>query len=109
MKTTCLLTILAFAVALTGPAQIARATSNAGIQASAPAMADGEVRKVDKEQGKVTLQHGPIVNLDMPAMTMVFKVADARMLDTVKEGDQVRFAADNVNRTITVITLQVTK
>jgi len=72
-------------------------------------MADGEVRKVDKEQGKVTLRHGPIANLDMPAMTMVFKVADASMLDTVKEGDKVRFAADKVNGTITVTTLQVTK
>jgi Cu/Ag efflux protein CusF len=31
-------------------------------------MTDGEVRKVDKDQGKVTLKHGPIVSLDMPGM-----------------------------------------
>ena len=48
--------------------------------AAAAPTADGEVRKVDKEQGKVTLKHGPIANLDMPGMTMVFKVADPKLL-----------------------------
>jgi len=72
-----------------------------GSQAQTP-MSDGEVRKVDKEQGKVTLRHGPIQNLEMPGMTMVFKVADPKMLDKVKEGDKVRFTADRVGGAITV-------
>ncbi|HYD75688.1 copper-binding protein [Ramlibacter sp.] len=55
---------------------------------------DGEVRKVDKEAGKVTLKHGPIRNLDMPPMTMVFKATDPKLLDAVKVGDKVRFVAD---------------
>lgn len=63
---------------------------------SAVAMAEGEVRKVDKEAKKITLKHGPILNLDMPAMTMVFQVADPAMLDHLKAGDKVRFSADKV-------------
>jgi Cu/Ag efflux protein CusF len=76
---------------------------------AAAAMTDGEVRNVDKEQGKVTLRHGPIANLDMPGMTMVFKVADAKMLDTIKQGDKVRFAADKVNGAITVTAIEPAK
>lgn len=56
-------------------------------------MSEGEVRKVDKEAGKVTLKHGPIRNLDMPPMTMVFKATDPKLLDKVKVGDKVRFVA----------------
>jgi Cu(I)/Ag(I) efflux system periplasmic protein CusF len=54
-------------------------------------MSDGEVRKVDKSAGKITLKHGEIKNLDMPGMTMVFQVKDPAMLDKVKEGDKVKF------------------
>ena len=70
---------------------------------------DGEVRKVDKEQGKVTLKHGPIANLGMPGMTMVFKVADPKMLDAIKEGDKVKFAADKVNGAFTVTAIEAAK
>ena len=66
-------------------------------------MTEGEVRKVDKEAGKLTLRHGRIENLDMPAMTMVFRVADPSMLETLKEGDKIRFAADRMNGALTVI------
>lgn len=76
-----------------------------GASAATP-MTDGEVRKIDKEQGKVTLRHGPIANLDMPGMTMVFKVADPKMLDSVKEGDKVKFTADKLNGAITVTTME---
>ena len=54
--------------------------STANRAAAAP-LSEGEVRKVDVEQGKVTLRHGPLTNLDMPAMTMVFRVADPKFLD----------------------------
>jgi len=81
--------------------------------ASAPAsttpMADGEVRKIDKEQGKVTLKHGPIASLVMPGMTMVFKVADPKMLDTLKQGDKVKFLADTVNGALTVTAIEAAK
>ncbi len=55
---------------------------------------DGEVRKVDKEAGKITLKHGPIKSLDMPAMTMVYQVSDPAMLGRVTAGDKVKFSAE---------------
>ena len=73
---------------------------------AATAMTDGEVRKVDKEAGKVTLRHGPIANLDMPGMTMVFKAVDSKMLDTLKEGDKVRLSAARVNGAIAVTRIE---
>ena len=69
-------------------------------------LADAEVRKIDREQGKVTLRHGPIPNLDMPNMTMVFRVADATFLDTLKEGDKVKFTADKVNGAFTITSIR---
>lgn len=73
------------------------------------ALADGEVRKVDKEAGKLTLRHGRIENLDMPPMTMVFRASDPKLLDGLKEGDKVRFAADRVDGAITVTRIEPAK
>ena len=67
------------------------------------------VRRLDKAQGKMTLRRGPLPSLAMPAMTMVFKVADSKMLDGLKEGDKVRFAADRVDSTITVTAIEVVR
>ena len=80
-----------------------------GSLAQTPAMADGEVRKVDREQSKLTLRHGPIQTLGMPAMTMVFKVADPTMLEGLKDGDKVRFSADRVNGAITITAIAPAK
>lgn len=66
-------------------------------------LADGEVRKVDKETGKITIKHGPLVNLDMPAMTMVFRVKDPAMLDQLKAGDKISFEAAKVGGAYTVM------
>lgn len=74
--------------------------------AAAPTLAEGEVRKVDKEAGKVTLRHGEIRNLNMAAMTMVLRVQDAAMLDQVKVGDKVRFAAERMNGAVTIVRMQ---
>lgn len=68
-------------------------------------MVKAEVIKVDKSAGKVTLKHGPIKSLDMDAMTMVFRVADPAMLDTVKAGDKIEFEAGRVNGAITITRL----
>lgn len=63
---------------------------------AAAALTDGEVRKIDKEAKKLTLRHGPITNLEMPGMTMVFQVKDSALLEPLKVGDKVKFAADKV-------------
>jgi Cu/Ag efflux protein CusF len=66
------------------------------------AMTDAEVRKVDKANGRIILKHGEIKNLDMPAMTMVFGVKDAAMLDRVHAGDKIRLHAINAGGKIIV-------
>jgi Cu(I)/Ag(I) efflux system periplasmic protein CusF len=67
---------------------------------------DAEVRKVDKSAGKITLKHGEIKNLDMPPMTMVFRVKDKAWLDQVAAGDKVRFDADKVDGQFVVTALK---
>ena len=71
-------------------------------QSAAPDMSDGEVRKIDKEAGKLTLKHGDIKNLDMPGMTMVFVVKDKAMLDKLALGDKIKFKAINDSGKFTV-------
>lgn len=83
-------------VALLGSAALAAGLPGA-VWAQAPASdaapTEGEVRKVDMENKKITLRHGAIKNLDMPPMTMVFQVSDPALLDKVKAGDKVSFTA----------------
>lgn len=76
------------------PALLLAALLPAAAWAQAAALTQGEVRKVDKSAGKITLQHGEIKNLDMPPMTMVFTAKDPALLDKVKAGDKVTFAAE---------------
>ena len=73
------------------------------------ALTDGEVRKVDKDTKKLTIRHGPIQNLDMPAMTMVFQVKDAAMLDKVNTGDKVKFSAEKIGGAFTVTGIEPAK
>lgn len=80
--------------------------------ASAPGqaeMAQGEVRKVDKEQSKVTVKHGEIKSLGMPPMTMVFRVKDAALLAKVKEGDKIKFSAEKVEGNYTITQIEPSK
>jgi Cu/Ag efflux protein CusF len=72
-------------------------------------MTDGQVTKIDESAEKITLKHGPIKNLDMDAMTMVFRVKEKAMFKGVKVGDKVKFVAERVNGQITVIQLQKAK
>ena len=72
----------------------------------AQTFSDGEVRKINKEAQKITLKHGPLVNLDMPPMTMVFGVSDPSLLDTVSVGDMVQFVAEKINGGYVVTTLR---
>lgn len=98
------------AVAAMVPAHAAddAATASAGAAATVP-LTEGEVKKVDQSAGKLTIKHGPLVNLDMPNMTMVFRVKDPAMLDQVKAGDKIRFVADKVDGAYTVVKIEVAK
>ncbi len=79
----------------------ALAQHNHGAPSSAPAAAssqtalsEGEVRRIDKTAGTITIKHGPLANVDMPPMTMSFAVKDRAALDKVKVGDKVRFRVE---------------
>jgi Cu(I)/Ag(I) efflux system periplasmic protein CusF len=63
---------------------------------------DGEVKKIDKSQSKITIKHGEIKNLDMPAMTMVFRIKDSQQLDGVAVGDKIKFTAEKIDGTYVV-------
>lgn len=81
----------------------------AAVLAQAGALAQGEVRKIDKDAKKITLKHGPIPSIDMPPMTMVFHVADPAMLDQVKKGDKVKFAVDKRGDNLTITGIELEK
>lgn len=66
-------------------------------------LADGEVKKIDKANGKVTVSHGPLKNLGMPPMTMVFKVKEAAWLDSLKAGMKIRFQAETIDGALTIV------
>jgi Cu(I)/Ag(I) efflux system periplasmic protein CusF len=117
MKVASLVVVAAALAAVTWNAagQTAPATDHSShhpaAAASAPAapLSEGEVRKVDRSLGKVTLRHGPLVNLDMPGMTMVFTAVDKKILEGLKEGDKVRFTADKQNGAYVVTAIQVVR
>jgi Cu(I)/Ag(I) efflux system periplasmic protein CusF len=103
-----ILTAVIAALVLASPG--AWATSHQShAQAADKAMADGEIRKVDADAQKVTIKHGPLPNLDMPAMTMVFRVKDPAMLDRMKAGAKIRFRAEKVGGAYTVMEVEDVK
>ena len=73
----------------------------------AVAISQGEVRKIDLANQKITLRHGPLSNLGMPPMTMVFKVQAAAQLEGLKVGDKVSFVAQQQGSQFVVTELQV--
>ena len=77
------------------------------IAAAQTATADGQVQKVDKSAGKITLRHGPMkaLNMDEP-MTMVYPIKDPSLLKGLRAGDKVKFQAERVNGQITVTKIQ---
>lgn len=77
--------------------------------ADAASMSTGEVKKIDKDAGKITIKHGPLDNLGMPAMTMIFRVKDAAMLEQVRPGDTISFIAEKANGALTVIRMQLSE
>ena len=65
----------------------------------------GSVKEIDADAGKVTIIHEELVNLDMPAMTMVFR-ADPDTLGRMSEGQDIEFVADRVEGKLTVVELK---
>lgn len=115
MKTSKIIaTIATFALAFVlSIGVVARAaTDNASIKTAATQAADmtpGEVRKIDKQAGKLTLKHGKIENLDMPGMTMVFKIRDKGLLNNLQVGDKIKFKAIDDKGKLTITDIKAEK
>ena len=91
------------------------AMAQATVDASKPAalaaasMTDGEMRKIDKDAGKITIKHGDIKHLEMPGMTMVFTAKDKALLDKAQAGDKIRFMVINEGGKMVVTAIEPAK
>ncbi len=92
--------VAAMTIALSfSPSAMAQETKTAS--AASAAASKGEVKKIDLDAGKLTIKHGELKNINMPAMTMVFDVADKATLARLKTGDKITFVANNANGQLT--------
>lgn len=69
-------------------------------------MAEGVVRKIDPDNRKITLKHGEIKNLQMPGMTMVFRLQETVNLDKLQAGDKVLFHVEKIDGAFVITDLQ---
>jgi len=74
--------------------------------APSTALTEGEVTKVNRETSKITIKHGEIKYLEMPAMTMAFTIKDKRLLNAVKPGDKVQFGVTKEGGKLVVTDIQ---
>ena len=104
-------TALAMGIALpvSSMAQTTMDHSKMDMSQPAASMTEGEVKKVDLEAGKVTIKHGPIKNMDMPGMTMVFTAKDKGLLANVKPGDKIQFMVVNEGGKMVVTEIQAAR
>jgi len=104
--------VLALAFGLPSPTP-ALAQGHAGHAAAGAAQSasgiDGEVRRIDKSAGKLTIKHGEIKPMGMPPMTMMFAARDKTMLDKVKVGDKIRFSLASEGSSIVVTEIEPAK
>lgn len=87
----------------------AEAAQSAKGETPAAAMSEGEVKKIDKDAGKITIKHGELKNLAMPPMTMAFRIRDSALMEQVKVGDQINFVAQKDKGQIIVTRIEVKK
>jgi Cu(I)/Ag(I) efflux system periplasmic protein CusF len=109
MKAVSLVGVALIAFAAGALAQTKPGTPPGASAPKAAAMAEGEIRRINKAAASVTLRHGPIASLNMPPMTMDYKVANPRLLDAFKPGDKVRFTADLVGQDYVVTRIEAAK
>ena len=72
-------------------------------------LTEGNIRRLDRAAGSITITHGPIENLGMGAMTMTFTFKKGVVPASVKEGDKVRFRAEEKDGQYTVVRVVAAK
>lgn len=100
--------LLAATLAITSMTALPPAMARQAAAAAAPD-SEGEIKKVDKDTQKLTIKHGELKNVNMPGMTMAFKVQDPAMLDKVKAGDKVRFHVERAGGSYVVTAIEAAK
>lgn len=83
-----------------GPIKVSQEVDGTGVEYTR-----GTIKKIDANGGKVTINHGPLLNLDMPGMTMVFR-ADETLIARMSEGQDIEFIAEPVKGKLTVTQLR---
>jgi Cu/Ag efflux protein CusF len=106
MKTSLITIAVTVCMAIAGVASAQPPTAASPNALASANTVEGEIKKVDLDGKRLTLKHGDIKNLGMPGMTMVFRVADPKMLEGLKAGDTVRFTADRVDGALTVTAIE---
>ncbi len=106
MNKLLLATVLALGAAAPALAQHTGHGAPKSTSAAAGELADGEIRRIDKARGTVLLKHGEIRNIGMGAMTMSFKLKDPAMADRLKEGDKVKFTAEQKGEDLIVTSIR---
>lgn len=106
MKSLFLPALLTMALLAALPASAQNAASNQTTAADALPKVSGEIRKVDPDTGKITIRHAEIPNLEMPNMTMLFRVAEPAMLTQFKAGDKVMFSAQKIDGALVVTRME---
>lgn len=108
IKSLAAIAAMTIAATLAGTA-LAQRVDKGKSAASTDELTVGEIRRVDKVNKGLVIKHGDIKNLQMPGMTMVFRVKQAAMLDQVKEGDKVRFRAEQIGADLVVTEIHLNK
>jgi Cu(I)/Ag(I) efflux system periplasmic protein CusF len=109
MRKTPILVSLSLALAGAFGGQAFAASDAPVAAAAASSLTNGEIRKIDTAQGKVTIRHEAIQNLDMPPMTMVFRVGNPELLAKAQVGDKIQFRAENSGGAMVVTDIQRAK
>lgn len=71
---------------------------------------EGEVRRVDAENQRIAIKHGPITGgIEMHPMSMVFAVPDAKLIAKLKAGDKVKFEVEQQGDVLVITKLSAIK
>lgn len=97
---------LAFAMAVIAVPLAPQPFAQQLVQGSNSVMAAGDIRAVDQDAGQLTIDHGPLLNLNIPPAVRVFQVRDRDLLNDLKIGDSILFLAENIAGQLTVVRIQ---
>lgn len=76
------------------------------VQAGEVEAVPAEVRRVNTRANTLSLRHEAIPHLDMPPMTMTFRVSDPQILENLSPGDQIRVHIEKVDGEYTIISIE---